>query len=82
MPSGAAEGCGHFADNGFCRGGRVGGLRDGAADDEITGAAAEGFGRRGDALLIAGIGSRRADARNHQNRVRSGEGADAGGFKG
>ena len=47
---------GHLVQNRRCGFGWVGGLRDGAADDEVACSHAEGLGRGGDALLVAGIG--------------------------
>jgi hypothetical protein len=67
----------HFIEDGSRCGYRVGGLGDGAADDEIAGSGGEGGGGRRDAFLIAGCAAGGADARDDKGR--GGEAVTEGG---
>ena len=68
----------HFLENGLGSLGRMGGLGDGAAHDQVAGAQAQGFGGRGDALLVANRGSCGADAGDYQHALGAGERAQRG----
>jgi hypothetical protein len=69
---------GHFPQDCFCSRSRVRSLSDRTADDQVTGAAAQGFSWGGDALLVGGLGSGGPDAGNDENRFRAGKGANPG----
>jgi len=73
-----SEGGGHFLEDGFGGGGGVGGLGNGAADDEVTGALAKGFRGGGNAALVADLGAGGADARNDEDAFRAGKSAEGG----
>jgi hypothetical protein len=52
----------HFFEDGAGGGGGIGGLGDGATDDEEAGSCGERGGGSGDALLVGGVGAGRTDA--------------------
>src|ERR1035441_5194024 len=70
-----------FHEDAVYFGGRIGGAGDLAADDEIVRAVADGLRGRGDALLIAGIGSSGTDAGSNEDGPRGHDAADGGGFE-
>ena len=70
-----------FEDRGGGIGG-VGGLGDGAADNEVAGSETESFSRAGDAFLIADGGAGGADAGDDEHSFRAGEGAELSGLLG
>jgi len=76
-PGAELERFGHFVEDERSGAGRIGCLVDGAADDEVAGAEAEGFGGSADAFLISEIGAGGAHSGDNENRLRAGKGADA-----
>ena len=60
--------------------GRVGSLSDGATDDQVAGALAQGFGGRGDALLVTSLRSRGPDAGDDQYTFKTSDGAQGSGL--
>jgi len=68
----------HFFEDGISGGGGIGGLGDGAADDEIGRPCGEGSGGSGDAFLVADRCSSGADAGNNEGggRIVLAEGGD------
>lgn len=58
----------HFFDDGVGGSGGIGGLSNGAADDEIAGSGGESGGGRGDAFLVGGGAAGRTDAGDDESR--------------
>ena len=66
----AAErgGAAHFFEDGVGGSGGIGGLGDGAADDEVAGSGGESGGGSGDAFLVGGGAAGRTDAGDDESR--------------
>jgi hypothetical protein len=71
-----SERFGHLSQNRRCGGNGVRSMGDGAADDQVAGALAQGFGGRGYALLVADGGAHGADAGDDEYALRAGEGTE------
>src|SRR5579875_411739 len=73
---------GDFLEDARGFGGGIGRARDLAAEDDVVGASANGFGGSSDALLIAFGGAGGADTRSNDQQIGSSDGADTSGIEG
>ncbi len=74
------RGLSNLPNDGLSGFGRVGGLGDGPAHHQVACTGSDSVGRRGDPLLVSGLGTGWPDARDYEDSTGSSQRAQSGGF--